>query len=93
MHTQEITPFTSKLVSASYLIISDIPAENEIPLGKSMEQFGSILTISSVILWRTISTSCSCKLKGSSKERGTKIRLSLLGYMGNAPLCKQDEKA
>jgi len=76
-----------------YLIISDIPAENEMPFGKSMEQFGSILTISSVILWRTISTSCSCELKGSSNERGTKIRPFLLGYIGNAPLCKRDEKS
>lgn len=62
-----------------YLIISDIPGENEIPFGKLMEEFGSMLMISSVILCSTRSTSCNWEAKGSSKESGTKIRSFLLG--------------
>jgi len=45
-------------------------------------------TISSVALWRTMSTSCNWGDKGSSKVRGKNINPFWVGYKGNAPLCK-----
>ena len=81
-------PFTMYCLQ-SYLFNSCMPLVKVILSGNVTASLKSTDTISSVALWRIISTCCSWGGRGSSNVSGRNIKPLWVGCKGNAPLCKR----